>query len=48
MKKNRNGKRRQIKAGKIYEKHRASREMIGKFISTTSGGLFFEEKSTER
>lgn len=42
--KNRNGKRRQISAGKIYEKHRSERVMTGKFISTSGGGLFFEEK----
>ncbi|MBE6609346.1 MAG: ribonuclease R [Ruminococcaceae bacterium] len=45
MKKNRNGKRRQLKAGRLYEKHKAAREMVGKFISTSSGGIFFEEKT---
>ena len=38
------GRSKQKRAGEIYAKHTSIREKKGKFISTQSGGVFFEEK----
>ncbi len=44
MKRSGRGRAKQKRAGAIYAKHTSGREMKGKFISTQSGGVFFEEK----